>query len=116
MAATVTYGYPTAGGTTVAPTTAVMATQTVLAATVQFGDADTTATITHNWGLSTTENTSLFPLVSMVLSSTPTTAIPITLGVLGTNTVTVLKSSATGSAGTVTVNLMKPHSILGYIS
>lgn len=116
MAATVTYGYPTLGATTVAPTAAVMATQTTLAATVQFGDTDTTATITHNWALSAQENTSLFPLVSICPTSSPTTAIPITLGVLGTNTVTILKASATGSAGTVNVNLMKPHSILGYIS
>jgi hypothetical protein len=111
-ASTVTYGYPAVG--TVAPTTAQAAIQNVLTCTVQFGDTDTTATITHNWGLSTTQNTALFPLVSIALSSTPTTAIPITLGVLGTNTVTVLKASAGGSAGTVTVNLMKPHSLLAY--
>ena len=116
--ATGTYGYAggVANNSTVAPTTAQAATANLLTCTVQFGDNDTTATITHNWGLSTTENTALFPIVSMVLSSTPTTALPITLGVLGTNTVTVLKSSATGSAGTVTVNLQKPHSIIGWIS
>ena len=117
MASTVTYGYSGgASASTVAPTAAQAATTTLLTCTVQFGDTDTTATITHNWGLSTTQNTALFPLISVALNSTPTTANPITVGVLGTNTVTILKASLTGSAGTVIVNLQKPHTILGYIN
>ena len=111
MASTVTYQYPVSA-TTVAPTTTQAALTSLLTATVQYGDTDTTATITHNWGLTATQNTALMPVVGIQLTSAPTTAIPVTQGVLGTNTVTILKASATGSAVTVQVTLMRPHSII----
>ena len=111
-ASTVTYGFPVAG--TTAPSAAQAATQTHITATVQFGDTDTIATVTHNWGLSTTQNSAFFPEVDMQLNSSPTTAIPFILATLGTNSVNITKASATGSAGTLIVHVRRPAAFEAY--
>lgn len=111
MASTVTYQYPVSA-TTVAPTTAQAGTTSIITASVQMGDTDTTATLTHNWGLTAGQNTALFPIYHAYLTNTPTTALPITVSALGTNTVTLAKASATGSSVTTTVTLQRPHSII----
>lgn len=111
MASTVTYQYPVSA-TTVAPTAAQAGTTSIITASVQLGDTDTTATVTHNWGMTAAQNTALFPNVNIQQSNTPTTAIPVVVATLGTNTITLTKASATGSSTTVIVTVMKPHSII----
>ena len=112
MSATVTYEYPAVvAGTTVAPTTAQAAITTLITAEVQMGASDTVATLTHNWGLSTTQNSQLMPLVSFYPTNLDT-AIPfITVSALGTNTITISKTNSAGTDGTWTFVLQKPHTI-----
>jgi len=112
MAATVNYNWPVLGGTTVAPTAAqsnylVMGTFTWL-------DADTTVTMTHNFGLSATELTALFPITSLIIDST-STGTGLQAGTIAvskaTNIVTLTKVSAAGTGGTWQFVLQKRHSI-----
>jgi len=111
---TQTYAYPGSG--TVPATAAQAAGTNFQSVQVSFADADTVATVTHNWGLGTAgafPNTAQFlPQVALVWS-TAGTAFP-ALGVAWTNgnTLTLSKgSTATGSGGTVVVSMRRPHSL-----
>lgn len=110
MATVVTYAYPVAG--TTAPTVAQALSANAVTATVAMLDADTTATITHNWQLSVAQLANLFPLVSYYVSSKGT-AMPI-LQVALTNSVsvTLTKTTDAGGGGTYTFALLRPHSII----
>jgi hypothetical protein len=81
--------------------------------TLTWLDADTVATITHNFGLSVAEITALFPDVIVVVDTTSTgTATSANVAVANfANTVTLAKASAAGSGGTVRFGLQKWHSI-----
>ena len=113
-ASTVTYQYAGSSGytsgTTVAPTTTQAAITGTITAQVQMGDTDTTATITHNWGFSTTQTAQFFPTVSDKLTAAPTTALPSTI-TFNTNSIVITKASGTGSGFTSAFTLQKPHSI-----
>ena len=106
MAVVVLYATPVSG--TVAPT-ATQAVGNSLTCQVGMADADTTATITHNWGLTAANNTALYPWINWYLS-TAGTAIPILSFALSTNTVTITKASAAGSGGTYNVVVQRPYS------
>jgi hypothetical protein len=109
MAVTVTYAYPVAGAT--APTAAQALLVNSVTAQVNMADADTTATVTHNFGLAAADPANLFPLVDINVSS-PGTVVPILSVVLtNTNAVVINKVSAAGSGGTYNVLIQKPHSI-----
>ncbi len=108
--ATVVYTYPVAGAT--APTAAQSLYAPIVACTVNFADADTTGTITHNWALTTAQLAALMPYVriNQVAGGTPSPLLTVTLA---TNTVVLTKqSTAAGSGGTLTVVLDRPHTIL----
>lgn len=114
MAVTTTYTYPVAGAT---PPTAAEAATRVSAGVIASIDADTTATVTHNFGLSVAELAEGAPLVAItpllqaeaLLSGWAVTA-------KATDSITLTKSVTVGSgaAGTqIQVEVLRPHSIIG---
>ena len=109
MAATVTYQWPVAN-TTVAPTAAQTA--YLVQGTLAWLDADTTATITHNFGLSAAEITALFPAVELVYDSTNAGTVNGVISVVSTaNVLTFAKASAAGTGGTLRFSLQKYQSV-----
>lgn len=110
MAVVVTYAYPVAG--TTPPTVLQALGENMLTLTISSLDADTIALITHNWQLTTAQLANLWPLIQMYVSGAGT-AIPIwSFALTNSVLVTVTKASAAGGGGTVTVVLMRPHSII----
>lgn len=82
-----------------------------LNAVVRMDDTETTAVITHNWALSSNGLALLYPLISWYWTTAGTGLISFAL--TDGNTVTVTKTTGTGSGGTFNVNLMHPHTIIG---
>lgn len=106
---TITYLFPGSG--TVAPSASVAFPAAMQTATVQFSDADTTATVVNNWGLSTSELARGYP-IAIVQQLAGGTAAPLIAIALNSNNVVLSKqSTATGSGGTVQLTVFK-HSIL----
>jgi len=105
--ATVTYLYPVAGAT--APTAAQIRLLSLVTVQVHFGDTDTSAVLTHNFGESTAENADGFPLIDWWITA-PGTVVPlISFAFTDTNTVTITKASTTGTNCTIEVALLRPH-------
>ena len=113
MAVTVTYEHPVAG--IVAPT-AVEAKGIVNANVIATADGDTTATITHNFGLSADEIAAGWPAVVItpllqavaVVSAWAVTSVT-------TNTVVLTKGVGAGSGNVgaqLRVSVQRPHSIV----
>jgi hypothetical protein len=114
-----TYSYPVSG--TTPPTAAQMnipgAIATMITGRLNMLDADTTITITHNYGLSLAEQSNLFPMLavenevvetaaSFVVYVRPTpTATP-------ANTFTVGKASGAGTGFTSVVFILRPHTLI----
>jgi len=106
---TVTYAYPVAG--TVPPTAAQAFYANMLTAQINTSDADTTAVITHNWGLTTAQLNNLWPTIQLYLNTNGGTALPIiTWALTNSVSVTMTKVSASGSGGTYTVVMLRPLS------
>lgn len=112
---TVNYRYLVAGALT-ATTTAPTATQSFnfnsLLAQVVLSDADTTAALTHNWGLSATEQSLLYPLVASYVTNIGTAGLTFTFTLTDGNTVTLGKASAAGSGCTMVAELLRPNSLI----
>ena len=110
IGSTVTYLGPGSG--TTAPTAAQASNVQSMSATVNFADADTTATITHNFNSSTAALAALRPCVSLYCASGGT-AYPALSWALGANAVVITKgNTTTGSGGTYNVVIQRPHSEL----
>lgn len=108
-AVVVTYTYPVAG---TVPPTAVQGQVNACNATVAWLDADTVALITHNFGLAATDPAALFPFISISVN-TAGTALPIAaVTFTNTNSITLTKSTAAGSGGTINVQLLRPQSMI----
>lgn len=110
--AVVTYTYPVTG--TTPPTAAQMQNADTVRATVLMGDADTTATLTHNFAESTTALAQLFPDVifyPVTLTSVSETSPPIVTVALLTNSITITKISAVGSGGLWNFKLARPNTL-----
>jgi hypothetical protein len=116
MAATVTYINPTA----VAPTAVQMLPLSRVTALVNFGDTDTTATITHNMNIPLASTPTQHgqnsgnPIVIITLS---TSSLGTVAGVVsftrGTNTIVLNKlATVVGSNSTVEVNIERFEPIL----
>jgi hypothetical protein len=109
---TVTYLKPNTGAT--APTAAQVSVSTLntVVAQVVCSDADTTATITHNLGVSLADLALGFPRLTVYCTGAGT--FPVTLAFAQTvNTITVTKpSTAAGSAATWVVIIDRPHSFV----
>ena len=114
--ATVNYLYPVAGS---APSTHASQTSNIVTAQLVMTDLDTTATITHNFVSSTiyppntaTDLASGFPIPAIFYTTAPTTSVAVNLTwTVGTNTVTVAKTAAVGSAFTGLVSIPRPATI-----
>lgn len=106
---TVTYAFPLSGVT--APGAPLMFHHSTLTATVAMGDTDTTATITHNWALSTAEIANRFPIIIWNYVTPGTVAALLSFS-RATNAVTVTKPSLTNSGGTYEFTLLRPHTII----
>ena len=108
IGSTITYLGPGSG--TTAPTTAQAANVQSLAVTVNFGDSDTTATITHNFQSSAAALLSLRPWVQMY-AAVGGTAYPALSWALAANTLVITKgNTTTGSGGTYNVIIQRPFS------
>lgn len=111
MAVTVTYAYPVAG--TVPPTATQAFNSNMLTCQVNALDADTAITITHNWGLSAAQIANLWPTIKTYLNTSGGTAAPLlTYSIASSVAVVITKVSASGTGGTYTVVLERPHSMI----
>jgi hypothetical protein len=106
---TVTYAFPVSGIT--APTAIVMSKHAMLTATVAMADADTTATITHNWGLSTAQLADRFPVIIWNYVTAGTVPALLTFS-RAANAVTVTKPNLANTGGTYEFTLLRPHTII----
>jgi hypothetical protein len=112
---TTTYKFPVSS-TTTAPTGAQASATQLVVAEVNWADSDTTAPITHDFGVGTTgpsPNTSQYlPEVIITPVSLGTAGLP-SLTVVWTsgNVVTIGKGSTAGTGGTFVVYVRRPHSI-----
>lgn len=105
---TVTYVTPVAG--TTAPTTTEAFRVKSLVATVAMVAADTTAVITHNWGLTAAEAADLQPWIRYYFTASGTIAPIITFALTDTNSITITKLSVADQSGTLVVILERPFS------
>lgn len=106
--ATVTYLDPLTAATTTPPTTTAASHTPAVTAQVVMADADTTATITHNFQISATQLTALRPWLRIVPLSIGT-AYPALSWALNTNTVVITKgNTSTGSGGTYEAVVERP--------
>jgi hypothetical protein len=114
MAVTITYEYPVATAGTVPPTVLQSLGANMVNALVNWLDADTTTLLTHNFGMSTADLTSLFPVVVInnVVGVTTTVAPVITVGLTNSNAVTIGKGTIVGTQGTLSVNVFRPHTMI----
>jgi hypothetical protein len=105
------FGTPFTGGSAVAPTAEQAAQVNRINVLAGFTDADTTITITHNWGLSAAAQAANEPDIIVrqyaVGSSNTFGGAEITWAV-ATNTVVGTKANIAGSGGTVCVTLRLP--------
>ena len=107
---TLTYLFPGSGATAATAAQARVAPTQV--ATVQFADADTTATIVHNYGYDAAALARGCPLVE-VEQLTGGNPMPSIIIAKGTNNIVLTKgSTSSGSGGTIQVDLFAPHTIL----
>lgn len=110
------YGGGFTGGSSTAPT-AIQAQQiSMMSILVNFTDADTVFTLTHNWGLSAAQAAALLPIINwqavnypQALGTQKAPAIAFTFG--NTNAITATKIADTGSGCTIAVYLRRPHSL-----
>lgn len=84
----------------------------MIVASVALADADTTAVITHNWQSSTADLSALFPTVNLTPTFCGTAAGTVIYALTNSLIVTLTKGTAVGSASTVTVVLMRPHTLI----
>lgn len=118
MGTTVTYLYPVAN-TTTAPTAIQSSQAPTVVAQVVFVDADTTAAITHNFGIATAAGfAGIQPNIGqgfpeVIPSWIATSTVVATIGYTNTsgNVVTLTKASLLGTAGTLFVTIRKPHTL-----
>lgn len=120
--ATVTYGYPVPAGTTqfitTPPTTALAAQVNRVTALIQWIDADTIATVTHNFQVNTTftfpfPNAALYQpdVVLNYISFVTGAPAALYIGSFLTNTIVVQKTNVASTAGTVLVVMHRPGSV-----
>ena len=99
------------GGTT-APTNAQAATVNAQQITVLFGDTDTSAVLTHNFGVSAAQLAALQPYLSYICQqlTTPATGTlaVITVAWTNSNVITLAKQSNVGTGGSYVFTVRRP--------
>lgn len=104
----VTYKFPVSGA--VAPTIAQAHLHSMVTAQVVFGTADTTATITHNMGLSATELAELMPIPIIYYNTAGTVDGFIQVSFPDGNTCVLTKTATgNGTESTLNVVLLRPQ-------
>lgn len=111
MAVTVTYTWPVQG--TVPPSVATMRKHQVEIAQVNFGDADTTALVTHNWQSPLSDyGTALFPMISWYAETVGTAGLPVvSFALTNSVAVTVTKAAGAGTGGTIVAEFWRLFSM-----
>lgn len=114
MAVTVTYEYPVAG--VVAPTALQARVNVCNATVVATADADTTATIQHNMGLTAAQLAAGFPVVELtILLQVVAKKADWTVSARTADTVVLTKTAAVGSGSAsaqLRVSISRSHSIV----
>lgn len=106
---TVAYTFPGTG----APTAALAYSHSMVVATVDFSaDTDSTGTITHNFKTTLAEGSNLFPIVTWRLATPGTGATIVGFVLTDSSTVTLTKAATAGSASSIVVTLLRPHTII----
>jgi hypothetical protein len=80
---------------------------------VVFGDADTTAVLTHNWMIPAAQLAAFFPLINYYIQNANSVLLTypiLTFALTDSNTVTITKDAGTGTGGTFVVTLQRPYS------
>lgn len=106
-----TYAYPVSG--TTPPTVAQTGPNgfNTVIGTAFFADADTTLTITHNWGFTSAQAAQFLPEVHAV-TQVSGTAPPLFIWNWGnTNAIVMSKAAGAGTGGTFTVYLHRPNTL-----
>jgi hypothetical protein len=110
----VTYAYPVSG--TTPPTTKQTGAygKSIVNAQVVFADGDTTATVTHNFELISTDPAALFPVVVITLdpSSAGTVSATILVTRTSTDSIVLTKGTGAGTNGTYNVSILRPSSVI----
>jgi hypothetical protein len=115
MAVTITYQYPVAG--TTAPTAAQMLNKnTVRATVIATADADTTATVIHNMGLTAAQLAAGQPeiILTQILSQALTALSAWVVSAQAANSITLTKLTSTGSGNAspqLEVVIHRPHTL-----
>ena len=114
-----TYSYPVSG--TTPPTAAQMnipgAIATMDTGTLSMGDADTTLSVVHNYGLSLVEQSNLFPMIDDTNSVVETAGsfkvwVRPAPSATPANVVTVNKTAGAGTGFTSVVFILRPHTLI----
>jgi hypothetical protein len=114
-----TYSYPVSG--TTPPTAAQMnipgAIATMITGTLYMGDADTTISVVHNFGLSQAEQNNLFPMIVDQPSVAETAGsfrvfVRPTPSATPANAVTAGKVAGAGTGFTSVVFILRPHTLI----
>lgn len=111
MAVTVTYEWPVAGTT---PPTAAQVADEVTARVVATADADTTAVITHNMGLTAADLAAGRPTVVLTPLIAAASLSLWTAAYTDGNTITLTKATTAGSGNAgaqLRVDVKRPHTI-----
>lgn len=77
---------------------------------VVMADGDTSATLTHNWGLTAAQLAQFLPLISFYVQNPGVSYPVVSFALTDSNTVTMAKTGTTGSGGTYVVALQRPYS------
>lgn len=114
MAVTISYQYPVATAGTTPPTVLQSLGANMVNALVNWVDADTTTLLTHNFGMSTLDLSSLFPVVVVnnVAGVTTTLQPVVTVGLTNSNAITLGKGTIVGTQGTLSVNILRPNTLI----
>jgi hypothetical protein len=119
LAAMIATGLTMLAGSTIITTWPIAGTFPTSAQAVNFNtqiyrvvtvDADTTAVLTHNWGISAAQLAAFFPLISFYVENIGATFPPVSFALTDSNTVTMTKLATTGSGATLVVTLQRPYS------
>lgn len=104
------YGDGYAGGTT-APTAIQSRSQPSVAAQVNMADNDTSAVVTHNWGLTAAQLALLEPYVTITMEVFTTQNVPVAWiyqVTFNANNIVITKQNATSSGGTARAVIRRP--------
>jgi hypothetical protein len=116
-AVVVTYNFQPAGthvavSSTVAPTASQARHFNSIGVLVTMAEGDTTATLTHNWGIVANERGQYQPWISLYTLTEGTARPVLTFDLSGTNAVVLNKTAVNGTSGSWVVLLQRPNTLV----